>query len=63
MIFDDTFVHEAFNPSALSRVVLFVDFERPLRSPGREFNKLALYLLSKSPYVKETAKRARQLMK
>jgi aspartyl/asparaginyl beta-hydroxylase (cupin superfamily) len=34
MIFDDTYEHEAWNDTDKTRVVLFVDFVRPLRNPG-----------------------------
>ncbi len=34
LIFDDTFEHEARNESNHTRVVLFIDFERPLKFPG-----------------------------
>jgi beta-hydroxylase len=33
LIFDDTFNHEVWNDTDGYRVVLFVDFARPLRQP------------------------------
>ena len=33
LVFDDTFVHEVWNAGASERVVLFIDFIRPMRFP------------------------------
>ena len=42
LIFDDTFEHEARNESGHTRVVLFIDFERPLKFPARFVNRALL---------------------
>lgn len=53
LIFDDSFVHSAANDSDQPRVVLFVDFIRPLPLPLSWVNRLVLDLISRSPYVRE----------
>jgi beta-hydroxylase len=53
LIFDDTFDHEAWNHSAGQRVVLFVDFERPLRFPVNLMNKTIIALIRRSRFVRE----------
>lgn len=42
LIFDDSFNHEAWNCTAGWRVVLFVDFARPLRQPFHAMNRAML---------------------
>src|SRR5262245_22232822 len=42
LIFDDTFNHEVWNDTDGYRVVLFVDFARPLRQPWQWFNQKLL---------------------
>jgi beta-hydroxylase len=51
IIFDDTFEHEAWNKSEEIRVLLFVDFERPLSFPANLTNKGILWLFSRSPFI------------
>jgi len=53
LIFDDTFPHEAWNNSNDIRVVLFVDFIRPLKFPLSLINKFLIKLVSISPYVQK----------
>lgn len=53
LIFDDTYDHEAWNHSEQQRVVLFVDFVRPLRTPVAQLNHLALAAIRRSRFVKE----------
>ena len=49
MIFDDTYEHEAWNDTDRTRVVLFVDFVRPLRAPGTLGQRRACCGRSPSP--------------
>jgi beta-hydroxylase len=53
LIFDDTFNHEVWNDTDGYRVVLFVDFARPLRRPfdwmNRQFLKIGLF----APFLRE----------
>jgi ornithine lipid ester-linked acyl 2-hydroxylase len=55
LIFDDTFPHEAWNDTDEIRVVLFVDFIRPMKFPISLINKFIIQLIAWSPYIK-TAK-------
>jgi beta-hydroxylase len=52
MVFDDSFEHEAWNNSGQVRVVLFIDFERPLPVWLIPMNRFMLWLISISPVVR-----------
>jgi aspartyl/asparaginyl beta-hydroxylase (cupin superfamily) len=53
LIFDDAYEHEAWNHSDQVRVVLFVDFVKPLRFPGSLFNWLILHIAVFTPFIRE----------
>jgi aspartyl/asparaginyl beta-hydroxylase (cupin superfamily) len=53
LIFDDAYEHEAWNETDMPRVVLFVDFEKPLRFPANLINKALLKLALLTPYLRE----------
>jgi len=53
LIFDDAYEHEAWNHSDETRVVLFVDFIKPLRFPGNLVNWLLLNLAVFTPFIRE----------
>ena len=53
LIFDDAYEHEAWNETGHVRVVLFVDFEKPLRFPARTINRLLLDLAPFTPFLRE----------
>ena len=53
LIFDDAYEHEAWNETGEPRVVLFVDFIKPLRFPANLINRLILSLAVFSPFVRE----------
>jgi aspartyl/asparaginyl beta-hydroxylase (cupin superfamily) len=53
LIFDDAYEHEAWNETDGLRVVLFVDFEKPLRFPASLLNRLLLGLAVFTPFVRE----------
>jgi beta-hydroxylase len=53
LVFDDAYEHEAWNHSEATRVVLFVDFVKPLRFPARLVNWLILNLAVFTPFVQE----------
>jgi ornithine lipid ester-linked acyl 2-hydroxylase len=55
LVFDDTFEHEARNESGHTRVVLFVDFERPLKFGARFVNRRLLRSYFFRPFVREGA--------
>lgn len=51
LIFDDTFPHEAWNHTDDVRVILFLDFVRPMQFPFSILNQLMIQLITWSPYV------------
>jgi beta-hydroxylase len=53
MIFDDSHEHEAWNDTDEARVVLFVDFERPLPKPLSWVNRLVLDLVARAAFALE----------
>ena len=53
LIFDDVFEHEAWNDSDEIRVVLFVDFERPLPPFWAFVNRLLIGIVERSPLVRD----------
>lgn len=55
LIFDDTYEHEARNESGHTRVVLFIDFERPLSFPARFINRRVLRSYIFRPFIREGA--------
>ncbi len=55
VVFDDAYEHEAWNRTSHTRVVLFVDFRKPLRFPANVLNWLLLNLAVFTPFVREGA--------
>ena len=53
VIFDDAYEHEAWNRTLHTRVVLFVDFRKPLRFPANFLNWLLLHLAVFTPFIRE----------
>jgi len=53
VIFDDAYEHEAWNRTPHTRVVLFVDFRKPLRFPANLLNWLMLHLAVFTPFIRE----------
>jgi hypothetical protein len=53
LIFDDTFNHEVWNDTDGYRVVLFVDFARPLKQPFQGINEAFLNMASLAPFLRE----------
>jgi beta-hydroxylase len=53
LVFDDTYQHEVWNDTAGTRVVLLIQFARPLRNPGRWIADLFLRLVRRSAFVQE----------
>ena len=52
-VFDDTYDHEVWNDTTGTRVVLLVQFERPLKNPGKWFADLFLGFVRRSAFVQE----------
>ncbi len=57
IVFDDTFDHEVWNDSADVRVVLFIDFVRPMRTPLSWINEAVLRLIVGSPFGRAYVRR------
>lgn len=53
LVFDDTYQHEVWNETAGTRVVLLVQFERPLRNPGKWIADTFLKVVKRSAFVQE----------
>ncbi len=53
LIFDDAYEHEAWNRTDKVRVVLFVDFVKPLSFPANIVNWLILNIAAFTPFVRE----------
>jgi beta-hydroxylase len=53
LIFDDTFNHEVWNDTEGYRVVLFVDFARPLKQPFHAMNEAFLSIGAFAPFLRE----------
>lgn len=61
LVFDDTFEHEVWNETPGRRVVLFVDFLRPLRWPLSSVNRTLMELARWTPAVRRVQANARRL--
>jgi aspartyl/asparaginyl beta-hydroxylase (cupin superfamily) len=57
LIFDDTYEHEAWNDTDGVRVVLFVDFVRPLAFPTSLVNWVVLQAIAFSPFIGDAKRR------
>jgi len=51
VVFDDTYMHEVWNDTDEERVVLFVDFARPMWFPVSVLNEAMIWLFSRSTYI------------
>jgi beta-hydroxylase len=60
LVFDDTFNHEVWNDTDGYRVVLFVDFARPLRQPWNTMNRRLLSMGSLAPFLREAGEKHRK---
>jgi ornithine lipid ester-linked acyl 2-hydroxylase len=60
LLFDDSYQHEAWNETNDIRVVLFIDFVRPMRFPMSFFNDLFLRLIAASPYIQDASKNQKE---
>lgn len=56
LVFDDTYHHEVWNETDETRVVLLVQFERPMRQPGRAIGRAFMGAVRRSPFVQEARK-------
>ncbi|NYT40855.1 aspartyl/asparaginyl beta-hydroxylase domain-containing protein [Sphingomonas sp. R-74633] len=53
LVFDDTYDHEVWNDTSGTRVVLLIQFRRPLRQPGRWFVDKFLAWIRRSAFVQD----------
>ena len=60
LIFDDTFNHEVWNDTTGYRVVLFVDFARPLRQPFDWLNRRLLNFGALAPFLREAGEKQKR---
>jgi beta-hydroxylase len=60
LIFDDSHPHEAWNDSRFLRVVLFIDFFRPLPFPVSVINRLMVRRFSTRPFITDIVDGARK---
>lgn len=51
VVIDDTYPHEVWNDTAETRVVLLVQFRRPLRFPGTLLSSLIIAMVRRSSFV------------
>jgi aspartyl/asparaginyl beta-hydroxylase (cupin superfamily) len=52
-VFDDTFPHEVWNDTADHRVILLVQFERPMSLLGKVLTRLLVHAVRWSPYIQD----------
>lgn len=60
IVFDDTYNHEVWNNTEGYRVVLFVDFERPVKFPFNLLNKMLLNIAALAPFLKEAEQKHKE---
>jgi beta-hydroxylase len=53
LVFDDTYQHEVWNETSGTLVVLLIQFERPLRNPGKWVADFFLGFVRRSAFVQE----------
>jgi beta-hydroxylase len=60
MIFDDSHPHEVWSDCDASRVVLFVDFLRPVFFPASLLNRLIIWMISRTSSITDPMNRIRE---
>ena len=53
VVFDDTYMHEVWNETAETRVVLLLQVKRPVRQPARMLGDFFLWAVRRTGYVQE----------
>lgn len=56
MLFDDTYLHEVWNDTDETRVVLLLDIKRPLRFPANVLNNILINMIKHTGYVQDAKK-------
>ncbi|MFZ5746452.1 MAG: aspartyl/asparaginyl beta-hydroxylase domain-containing protein [Pseudomonadota bacterium] len=59
LVFDDTYSHEVWNDTSGTRVVLLIQFKRPLRNPGKWIAETFLSIIRRSAFVQEARENVR----
>ncbi|MEM8792434.1 MAG: aspartyl/asparaginyl beta-hydroxylase domain-containing protein, partial [Pseudomonadota bacterium] len=59
VVLDDTYEHEVWNDTDEERVVLLLDFDRPMKWSGRLMNKIFLRLIKFSAFYRDPLRNAR----
>ena len=59
-IFDDTYWHEVWNDTDEDRVILLIQFERPLGQPGKAISDGFMALAKRSPFIRTSVSRFRE---
>ncbi|NIP39694.1 MAG: aspartyl/asparaginyl beta-hydroxylase domain-containing protein [Candidatus Dadabacteria bacterium] len=60
IVFDDTYEHEVWNDTDGFRVVLFVDFVRPIKFPYNIINKFMVFAAAYIPAMQEASQNQKQ---
>ena len=60
LIFDDTYNHEVWNDTSGHRVVLFVDFVRPIKFPFNLLNRFIIYAGKFTSSIREASDNQRK---
>lgn len=63
VIFDDTFLHTAWNKTQHERVVLYVDFIRPMPTPLLWISKWLTKRINRSPFIQNILKNMNEELK
>lgn len=61
MVFDDSYEHEAWNLTGEERVMLFIDFMRPLPWPAKQLNRTAYSFLKDGDFQRMFLANAKKL--
>jgi beta-hydroxylase len=59
LVFDDTYEHSVANETSGTRVVLFLDVERPCRFPGSWVNRAVIAIAALTPFIRTSLRRQR----
>lgn len=59
-IFDDTYYHEVWNDTEEDRIILLIQFERPLYQPGKAVADIFMWLIRRSPFIQTTLARVKE---
>lgn len=60
MFFDDSYPHQVWNETPQTRVVLFLDVERPMRFPANWLNRAIIRAIGISPFIRDFRRRHRR---